>query len=75
MRFCISTAKINAFHFLKQEQRFFLKTLIKSCLRTAEYKSGLIRLHFCQKNQIFNQHFWKFFHVLSLRDFKLFFPN
>ena len=61
MRFCISIAKINAFHFLKQKQRFFLKPLIASCLRHVEDKSGLIRRRFCQQNQIFNQHFWEFY--------------
>ena len=61
MRFCNSIAKINAFHFLKQKQRFFLKPLIASCLRHVEDKSGLIRRRFCQQNQIFNQHFWEFY--------------
>ena len=36
MRFCISIAKSNAFHFMKQKQRFLLKTLIKPCRRPAE---------------------------------------
>ena len=41
MRFCISIVKINAFLFMKQTQRFFLKILIKPCRRPAEY-AGLI---------------------------------
>ena len=57
MRFCISIVKIKAFHFLKQKQRFFLKPLINSCLRPAEYKSGLIRRHFCQKKSGFQPTF------------------
>ena len=44
MRLCISIAKINAFHFIKQNQRFFLKPLIKSCLRPAEFNEVLISI-------------------------------
>ena len=46
MRFCISIAKINAFYFLKQNQRFFETAVIKPCLPPAKCNFGLIRLHF-----------------------------